>query len=108
MNYRKKNIYNKVVFYLIICLAYFSSLKAQNFHLVWSDEFNGSSLDQSIWSFQLGQFNDCVHYSTDLPTNTTVADGKLQLIALEESYQGYDYTASVIKTKHIVNGVMAE
>jgi beta-glucanase (GH16 family) len=70
---------------------------------VWSDEFNGSSLDQSIWSFQLGQFNDCVHYCTDLPTNTTVADGKLQLIALEESFQGYNYTASVIKTKHTVN-----
>jgi beta-glucanase (GH16 family) len=103
MNYRKKNFYNKAVFSLVICFAYVSFLKAQTFQLVWSDEFNGSSLDQSIWSFQLGQFNDCVHYCTDLPTNTAVADGKLQLIALEESYQGYDYTASVIKTKHTVN-----
>jgi beta-glucanase (GH16 family) len=68
--------------------------------LVWSDEFNGSSLDQSIWSFQLGQFNDCVHYSSDRQANTVVKDGTLRLIALEESYHGYDYTASVIKTKH--------
>ena len=103
MNYRKNIFYIKTTIYLFICLAYFASLKAQERLLVWSDEFNGSSLDQSIWSFQLGQFNDCVHYSTDLPTNTTVADGKLQLIALEESYQGYDYTASVIKTIHTVN-----
>ena len=103
MNYRKKNFYDKAVFSLVICFAYVSFLKAQTFQLVWSDEFNGSSLDQSIWSFQLGQFNDCVHYCTNLPTNTAVADGKLQLIALEESYQGYDYTASVIKTKHTVN-----
>lgn len=70
--------------------------------LVWSDEFDGSTLDRSIWSFELGQFNDCVQFSTDRPENTRVVDGKLQLIAREESYQGYDYTASVIKTKHAV------
>jgi beta-glucanase (GH16 family) len=103
MNYQRRSFNNKTFICLFICLVYFSSLKAQDLQLVWSDEFNGSSLDQTIWSFQLGQFNDCVHYSTDLPTNTTVTDGKLQLIALEESYQGYDYTASVIKTKHTVN-----
>lgn len=103
MNYRLNNINSKTMFYLFICLAYFSCLKAQDFQLVWSDEFNGTSLDQSIWSFQLGQFNDCVHYCTDLPTNTKVENGLLKLIALEESYQGYNYTASVIKTKHTVN-----
>ena len=103
MNNRKRIFYIKTAICLFIYLAHFSSLKAQDLQLVWSDEFNGSSLDQSIWSFQLGQFNDCVHYSTDLPTNTNVENGKLQLIALEESYQGYSYTASVIKTKHTVN-----
>ena len=103
MNCSQKSFNNKTAICLFICLAYFSCLKAQNLQLVWSDEFNGSSLDKSIWSFQLGQFNDCVHYSTDLPTNTNVENGKLQLIALEESYQGYSYTASVIKTKHTVN-----
>ena len=99
---RKKNICFKTAICLFICITYFSVIKAQNRQLVWSDEFNESSLDQSIWSFELGQFNDCVHYSTDRLTNTKVANGKLQLIALEESYQGYDYTASVIKTKHAV------
>jgi beta-glucanase (GH16 family) len=103
MNYRQMSFNNKTAICFFICLTHFSSLKAQDFQLVWSDEFNGASLDQSIWSFQLGQFNDCVHYSTDLPTNTKVENGKLQLIALEESYQGYSYTASVIKTKHTVN-----
>jgi beta-glucanase (GH16 family) len=75
---------------------------AQNRHLVWSDEFNGSSLDQSIWSFRLGPFNDTAQYSTDRPANTKVVDGKLQLIALRESYDGFDYTASVITTQRAV------
>lgn len=88
---------------LCLSIGYFSVTKAQNQQLVWADEFNGSSLDKSIWSFELGQFNDCVHYSTDRPANTKLVDGKLQLIALKESYMGYNYTASVIKTKHTVH-----
>lgn len=74
-----------------------------NRRLIWADEFNGPALDLSTWSFQLGQFNDCIHYSTDRSANTKITDGKLQLIALQESYMGYDYTASVIKTKHTVS-----
>jgi beta-glucanase (GH16 family) len=97
---RKINLGFDVIIYLLIIAINFSVVKAQSYRLVWSDEFNGSLLDQSIWSFELGQFNDCVHYSTDRPANTRLTDGKLQLIALKESYQGYDYTASVIKTKH--------
>ncbi len=97
----------KLKFGSVICLfvlfVNFSNLKSQDLQLVWSDEFDGTSLDQSIWSFELGQFNDCLHYSTNLSTNTKVNSGKLQLIALKESYQGYDYTASVIKTKQTVN-----
>jgi beta-glucanase (GH16 family) len=103
MIYYKKHSYSRTVIYLFIFIVYSSVVKAQNRQLVWSDDFNGSTLDQSVWSFELGQFNDCVQYSTDLPTNTRVTNGHLQLIALKESYQGYDYTASVIKTKHAVN-----
>lgn len=85
----------------ILLLAFnLPATRAQTRQLVWSDEFDSPSLDQSVWSFQTGQFNDCVHFSTDRSANTKIVDGKLQLIALKEAYQGYDYTASVIKTKH--------
>ncbi|MBN2088196.1 carbohydrate binding domain-containing protein [candidate division KSB1 bacterium] len=91
-----------IAFSCFICAFNFSKVESQTRQLVWSDEFNGPSFDQSIWSFQLGQFNDCVHYCTDRPANTKIVDGKLLLIALKESYLGYNYTASVIKTKHAV------
>ena len=102
MSHRKGHIRNSAIICLLAWTTHLAVVRAQDRQLVWSDEFNGSSLDQSVWSFDLGQFNDCVHFSTDRPENTKVADGKLQLIALKESYQGYDYTASVIKTKHAV------
>ncbi|MBN2416587.1 carbohydrate binding domain-containing protein [bacterium] len=85
---------------LLLAAAYVPVADAQDRRLVWADEFNGSALDRSVWSFQLGQFNDCVHYATDRAENTEVSGGTLKLIAREESYRGYSYTASVIKTIH--------
>jgi beta-glucanase (GH16 family) len=70
---------------------------------VWSDEFNSGELDRSIWSFEFGPTNDCVHYFTDRPENAKVVDGKLHIIALEESYNGYNYTAAQLKTSHSIN-----
>ena len=30
---------------------------ANNWNLVWSDEFNGTSLDTSVWSYEIGNGN---------------------------------------------------
>lgn len=70
---------------------------------VWADEFNSVEIDRSMWSFDTGPINDNVNDYTDSPENTKVVDGKLQIIALKESYNGFNYSAARLKTKYSVN-----
>jgi beta-glucanase (GH16 family) len=73
-------------------------LSAQTRQQVWADEFNGTAIDRSLWSFDYGPANDCVHYFTDRPENVRVQDGTLRIIARREPYKGYNYTAALLKT----------
>ena len=76
-------------------------LHAQNQILVWSDEFDGAAVDRSKWSFGYGYNWDNVHIYTDREENARVTDGKLQIIAREESYGGQDYTSALIRSQHL-------
>jgi beta-glucanase (GH16 family) len=82
----------------LFVLLYTSVLSAQNRILVWADEFN-NSIDFSNWDFETGPTNDNVHYYTNRPENLQIVDGVLNIIALEESYMGYNYTSALLKTK---------
>ena len=45
----------------------------ENCQLVWSDEFNGTQVDQQRWTFQLGDGTEAVSYThLTLPTNREV------------------------------------
>jgi beta-glucanase (GH16 family) len=95
--------------YKIRSLAYYCSLcfilagsifvRAQERVLVWSDEFSDTSIDNSFWEFETGPTNDNIHYYTGRSENIQIADSVLNIIALEESYKGYNYTSALIKTK---------
>ncbi len=69
--------------------------------LVWSDEFNGSSLSAD-WVHDIGTGsngwgnNELQYYRSQ---NTTVANGHLTIEAKEESFGGRNYTSSRIKTE---------
>ena len=85
-----------LLFFLVItCLE----LQAQNPQLVWAEEFEGSTIDSDSWLFESGPTNDNVHFYTDREENATVSDGKLRIIALKESYQGYNFTSAHIRTE---------
>ena len=71
--------------------------------LVWSDEFNGSSLDTSKWGFETGTGasgwgNNELQYYTDRTDNAYVADGALHIRAKKESYGGKNYTSARLNT----------
>lgn len=76
------------------------------YNLVWSDEFNGPAVDQTAWSFDLGDGcpglcgwgNNELQYYTSSPNNVFFQDGKLIIEAKKESYGGKDYTSTKIKT----------
>jgi beta-glucanase (GH16 family) len=73
--------------------------------LAWSDEFNGSSIDSSHWTFDIGTGppfpgwgNNELEYYTSRPQNAYVTNGLLHIVALQESYNGSGYTSAKMKT----------
>ncbi|MCR5599953.1 MAG: glycoside hydrolase family 16 protein [Ruminococcus sp.] len=85
------------------------------YELVWSDEFGGSSLDETKWSYELGNWklDDNGNYITNgwgnneqeyyTSKNTSVKDGILTISARRENLtdekQGsYEYTSARINT----------
>lgn len=77
--------------------------------LVWSDEFDGTVIDDSKWAFEVncwGGGNDEAQCYTDSPDNAYVEDGILNIKAIRESVSGPelnpdspDYDPSNIKEK---------
>lgn len=76
-------------------------------NIVWSDEFNGTSVDTTKWSFDLG--DDCpqncnwgnqeLEYYTSRTNNAYVANGTLHIVARQESLAGYSFTSARMKTQ---------
>jgi beta-glucanase (GH16 family) len=69
--------------------------------LVWSDEFDTSSLDQNKWVYEVKDvwFNNELQATTNRRDNVTVTGGNLNIIAKPESYNGRTYTSGRIITK---------
>ena len=72
------------------------------YQLVWSDEFNGSALDESNWTIQTGGGGwgnqEAQHY-TNRPENIRVQNGNLEIEGRKESYGGNKYTSARIYSK---------
>lgn len=70
--------------------------------LVWQDEFNGTSLNTTFWTHEIGTGsggwgnNELQYYR---PENTYFTEGKLIIEAREENFNGANYTSSRIITK---------
>ena len=75
--------------------------------IIWGDEFNGTSLDMTKWTPQLGNGcdigncgwgNNEKQFYTDKPANLQVSGGNLVITALKESTQGSEYSSARIRT----------
>ncbi len=96
----------KYLLILLFCLQV-RTLVAQELQLVWSDEFNGSGLDLSKWSYQIGTGtpligwgNNELQYYTNRPANVDVFNGNLWIVAQRENFGGMQYTSARIRTKN--------
>ncbi len=70
--------------------------------LAWSDEFNGTSIDKTIWTYDLGAGgwgNRELEYYTSNAANAYVADGYLHIAARKESRDGHAYTSARMKSE---------
>ncbi|MDB6017150.1 MAG: hypothetical protein JWR19_1639 [Pedosphaera sp.] len=73
--------------------------------LVWSDEFDGSVIDASHWTYDIGNGppypgwgNNELEYYTSRPENAYVSNGMLHVVARQEAYGGQNYTSAKMKT----------
>ena len=78
-----------------------SNAFAQCWNLVWEDDFSGSTLNTSNWSYQTGAGgwgnNELQHYTSN-SNNIAVVGGNLEITAQEESFNGSNYTSSRIRS----------
>jgi len=82
-------------------------------HLTWSDEFDGDTIDQTKWDFVLGNgffdyhANQWIHgwgneelqYYSAEPHNAFVENGSLHIRAVKESLHGCGYTSAKLQTR---------
>lgn len=85
------------VLFLLIS-SYFLHTRCE-YQLVWSDEFDGTSLDTSVWNIDTGDQwynNELQAYSS---SNVIVKDGTLQLVAQRQNYLSKSYTSGRVNTE---------
>ena len=82
---------------------------AQTWSLAWSDEFNGTSIDNAKWGYDIGTGaaqglwgwgNGELQYYTDDLDNAHVENGDLIITAIEEDFAGSNYTSARMVTKN--------
>ncbi len=76
-----------------------------NWELIWSDEFQGNTLDLTKWDYQIGNGaiygvsdwgnNEEEYYTSD---NVSVSEGFLKIEAKQEEMNGKSYTSGRIRT----------
>lgn len=105
-NFRTNILANvKVIHILFLILLFglqFSNSIAQDYKLVWSDEFDGTALDTSKWGYQIGNRsgwgnNEREYYRAE---NAVVKDGYLTIVAKQGNYNNLSYTSARIRTIH--------
>jgi beta-glucanase (GH16 family) len=73
---------------------------AATYQLVWSDEFNGTSVNTANWTFETGAGgwgnSEQQYYRSQ---NATVSNGNLVITAKRESFGGASYTSARMKTQ---------
>ena len=87
-------------------VEFFQNLEGEDWKLVWSDEFDGTSIDPNNWEHMIGDGtaygipgwgnNELQWYLED---SAELRDGKLVITAREESVSGKNYTSARINTR---------
>ena len=93
---------------LLLFFLFAGSALGQTWSLSWSDEFNGTSIDNSKWGYDIGTGaaqglwgwgNGELQYYTDNTDNADVVNGNLVITARQENFAGSDYTSARMVTR---------
>ena len=77
---------------------------SSEFPYLWSDEFEGQTIDTDKWTFEIGTGasgwgNNEWEYYTDRSENAYIKDGVLHIRANKEAFEGASYTSARLITK---------
>ncbi|HSC88520.1 MAG TPA: glycoside hydrolase family 16 protein [Polyangiaceae bacterium] len=79
------------------------STPGDGWRLVWSDEFNGPSIDESKWAYEVQRpgwvNNELQNYTSRRAENARIENGQLVIEARRDWYQGYEYSSARLKTQ---------
>ncbi len=81
--------------------GYTSPLSYPGYTLVWSDEFNGSSVNTNDWNFEIGGNgwgNHELEYYTNSSNNAYISNGNLIIEARKETIGSNNYTSARMTT----------
>ena len=80
------------------------AVHAQDYELVWSDEFDTNTLGTN-WNVEVtdAPYNNELEAYTSCPDNVTIADGNLVLTARRESYGSRSFTSGRVNSLHKVS-----
>ena len=75
------------------------------YQLLWSSQFNGTSLNPLKWNFGQPWGSNVPPSSNSIgePGNVTVSNNTLNLTAQNQSVDGYGYTTGLINTSGLLN-----
>jgi beta-glucanase (GH16 family) len=86
---------------ILLLLSYLGQITAQNWKLVWSDEFNYSGLPDTLkWGNEVGfiRNNELQYYTKHRIDNSIVVNGNLLIIGKKEQYKNANYTSASLVT----------
>src|SRR5688572_19902270 len=100
---------SRAVQYVSLALILTSPLLGHaDWQLVWNDEFAGTNVDATKWTFDRGNGvggwgNNELQYYTNRPQNVYITNGLLNIVARREvpQYMGFDYTSAKLKTQNL-------
>jgi len=99
-----ENNSNGSVYFDDLVLDQIGGARWGNWNVVWSDEFNGTTINPAVWTFDIGNGasgwgNNEFEYYTSRPQNAYVSNGVLNIVARQESFGGFNYTSARLKTE---------
>jgi len=96
---RKRNM--KIICFVFLMLSCLIQGRAQDWSIIWSDEFNYSGLpDTSKWGNEVGfiRNNELQYYTKQRLANSSVINGNLLIMGKKESYKTANYTSASLTT----------
>jgi beta-glucanase (GH16 family) len=100
---RTKNLLLNSCISVSVALFSITAIHAQplnGWSLVWSDEFNGTSLDAAKWQLEMNEGDHGESAYTNRTQNLYVADGCLVLQAQKEKYGAMQYTSTQVSSRN--------